>query len=121
MNSHQLKELQTRLTKAKAYLESVKAEKEIIEQRFTTAKQDVKTIERQLSDAIISQKDITVTEHAQLRYCERVLGINLEEIKEKILPPSIREQVKTVGDGIFPIQNSHRVRVRNGVVITVLT
>ena len=73
-------------------------------------------------------KEITetpvVSEHAMLRYFERVEGYDLEEIRRKIMPERVEEQVKLIQTGTFPVGvngSSFRVRAKNRVVLTVLT
>lgn len=62
----------------------------------------------------------TVTDHAVLRYLERVMGLDVEAIRETILTEESKVWIKTVGHGKFPIGNGHFVKVVNGVVVTIL-
>lgn len=63
---------------------------------------------------------LVVSEHAILRYFERVMKFDIEEIKKKILPDEQENQIKVLGSGTFSVE-THRLKVRNGVVITILT
>ena len=63
---------------------------------------------------------LVVSEHAILRYFERVLKFDIEEIKKKILPEEQENQIKVLGSGTF-VTDTHRLKVRNGVVITILS
>jgi len=59
-----------------------------------------------------------VTEHALVRYFERILGYNLEEVKDKILTEEIKERIETIGDGDY-FHLDHCLIVRNGAVVTI--
>jgi len=63
---------------------------------------------------------LVVSEHAILRYFERVMKFDIEEVKKKILPDEQESQIKVLGSGTF-VTDTHRLKVRNGVVITILT
>ena len=62
---------------------------------------------------------IFVSEHAMLRYIERVLGIDLKEIERRILTDEVKEQYKIVGNGRFPINDEFRALIRDNVVVTI--
>lgn len=61
-----------------------------------------------------------VTDHAMLRYFERVLGIDVEALRATMLTPSQLESVKRMGAGELPIGGGHYARVRSGRVVTIL-
>lgn len=66
----------------------------------------------------------TVSEHALLRYVERVLGYNLDILRATILPPSIQAQIETLGAGTYPVHHpggGFRIVVKNNVVVTLKT
>jgi aspartate ammonia-lyase len=71
----------------------------------------------------LKQKHATpvITEHAFLRYFERVLGHDLEAIKQTILPPETVAQIQSLGNGVYPVKGAvpFRVRVQNNTVVTV--
>ena len=47
-----------------------------------------------------------------LRYIERVLGIDLKEIENRILTDEIKEQYKIVGSRRFSINDEFRTLIR---------
>ena len=74
--------------------------------------------EQQLTESVV------VSEHAIVRYFERILGFNLDEIKAQIMPDTVARQVQTLQSGIFPVGNNgsaFRVRVRNRVAVTLFS
>ena len=71
-------------------------------------------------DRVKGSGKLVVSEHAILRYFERVMKFDIEEIKKKVLPEEQENQIKVLGSGTFSTE-THRLKVRNGVVITILT
>lgn len=61
---------------------------------------------------------IAVTEHAIVRYVERVLGINADELCAKIIPEANQAAICALGDGEYPIGDTHKVRIIDRCVIT---
>lgn len=69
---------------------------------------------------------IAISDHAVLRYFERVLGFDIDEIKKKIVTSEVQKQIIHFGGGNFPVNNNDdlplfRIRVRNKTVVTLLT
>jgi len=63
--------------------------------------------------------ELKVTEHAMLRYFERVLGFNLEEIEEKIVS-EISEAQKELGNGTYP-SGVFKVVVKENTIVTIIS
>lgn len=64
------------------------------------------------------KKDFVVSEHAILRYAERVQGLDVSKIREILLPGSVKTQAETLGNGQYPIGDGVVVKIRDKVVIT---
>jgi hypothetical protein len=63
---------------------------------------------------------LTVTDHAIVRYFERVLGVDLDEVREQILPRPMRVALqKLKANGEFAC-GTHLIRVQNNRVVTIL-
>lgn len=63
-----------------------------------------------------------VTDHAVLRYLERVKGIDIEEIRthlENGENEKMKKQVKILGEGYFPMKDC-KIYIQNNTVITVI-
>lgn len=64
--------------------------------------------------------DVVVTEHAMLRYCERVLRIDMQAIKDAIACSAVKGMAKVLGSGKFPVADKgFAVKVNKGVAVTV--
>ncbi len=61
---------------------------------------------------------ILISNHAVIRYFERVLGYDIEEIRNKILPDNMKAAVETLGDCSFTVDGVKRI-VKGKKVMTV--
>lgn len=116
--SSELKALNTRLKEAEVDL-SIAMDNAREANRVTDrARTKVNTIKGQIAALEESTKDVIVTEHAILRYIERVYGIDLEEIRETMLSGGVRELIDQFGSGKIPCEGG-RLIVKNRTVVTV--
>jgi len=60
-----------------------------------------------------------VTDHALVRYIERVHGYNLDPIRQMLLSPAVVTACK-LGSGNVILEGGHKAVVRDGKVISVL-
>lgn len=118
MSSHQLKHLQTKRNEAEALWINAKAKAKDAQLDIEKYRNQMKGIDDEINRLRIN---IVVSEHAFVRFFERVLGHDLEEIKEQILPPDVMALVQGLGDGSYPVGTTHRVKIKNNTVVTVLT
>jgi hypothetical protein len=64
-------------------------------------------------------RNLVITEHAQLRYIERVMGVDLGEVNSKITPPGLIDKVQELGNGKFPIGDGARAVIRDNTIVTI--
>jgi predicted nucleic acid-binding Zn-ribbon protein len=99
-------------------LESLKNERRQIEERL-------EELDRRLEDLhsrhqkLQEKHGVLVSEHAMLRYFERVMGFDLDEIRNRIIPEKTKEQISVLRSGVFPV-GEFRVRAKSGTVVTVV-
>jgi len=79
--------------------------------------QELRKIDKQLEKA--QKGELIITEHAILRYMERVKFLNLEDVRKLIVPEETALLIKKFGSGKFPA-GTHQVIVKNNMVITIL-
>jgi len=61
-----------------------------------------------------------VSEHAILRYLERVKELNIEEIEKEILNDDVLELIEKLGgSGKYPNNNGFRVVMKDNMVVTI--
>ena len=114
----ELKKLNTLQVKLQSEIEAIKIEREILNNKLQSAERNLGKIQEEIKKLKEGNK-IIVSEHAMLRYIERVLGIDLKEIEKRILTDEVKEQYKIVGNGRFPINDEFRALIRDNVVVTI--
>ena len=115
MNAHELKQLQVRLTKAKAERDTARAAFEQAKKGYQVAMNAVESLESQINRC---SQGLVITEHALLRFIERSQGVVAETIEDKIRS-MVEETVKVLGDGRYPLDDGLCAVVKNNVVVTV--
>lgn len=127
-DSARLKKLQTLESEAKEKLNIAKETQREASRQVNDASNELREIKQEIRELTVGNPTIVVSEHAMLRYFERVLGFDLEEIKAQIIPPQTQKQIEHFQGGTFPVQPPNpseqpefKVRVKNNTVVTVLT
>lgn len=67
---------------------------------------------------------VVVSEHAALRYVQRVIGVPWEDMVDKVLPPADAAAILKAGikNGRVPASSgTHTLVLQDGVVVTVVT
>jgi hypothetical protein len=117
VNAHELKALQVQISKAKADAEIKKENLKVANQEYNQILEKIKNLETRLKEA---STEPLVTEHALLRYIERVYGIDLDVIKGDILTENTIQAIKTLGSGKYPIGSGLKAVVKGGNVVSVV-
>lgn len=81
----------------------------------TKALNDIKNKIKKVED----NSNIMISDHAILRYLERVMGIDIEMIKKEILPEKSKQTIQTLGNGTYPINNKYKIVVKNNTIVTI--
>lgn len=64
---------------------------------------------------------LSCSDHAVVRYQERVKLRPVGEVLSSLLCPKVQQYYQDLGDGTYPIgEGSTRVLIKNGVIVTVL-
>jgi len=112
----ELKQLETQVKKIEGEISSLRKEKSFVDQNISLKEKQKKEIMKKISS--LKEKDINVSEHAMLRYIERVIGIDLNDIKSKILTDDIRTKIETFGNGTYS-NEEFKVIVKDNTIVTV--
>mgnify|MGYP006885815035 CR=1 FL=1 len=117
--SRELKRLNTLLNLTSQDAEAAKLQLTNAKDKYDKLLKEQQRLESQIAN-LKRDKKLIVTEHALLRYCERVLGINLKEVEAEILSPEIIELVEKLGGtGQYP-NRDFKVVIKDFVITTVL-
>lgn len=87
-----LKGLKTRKSKMEIEIYNLRYEKSKIESELSEKYKKIQEIDTEILK--LSDRSIIITEHAILRYIERVLKINIEELKDAILDKESENLIK---------------------------
>ncbi|WP_124057937.1 hypothetical protein [Vaginisenegalia massiliensis] len=121
-NREELKKLQSIQAGIEADIETLEVTVKNIKQELVTKKMNLNQIKQKINNLSKDSEGILISEHAIIRYFERVMGLNLEDITEKILPISDAKLIENLGNGHYPInQGEFKIIVKNGVVVTLYT
>lgn len=64
--------------------------------------------------------DIKISDHALVRYIERIKGISLDCIRKEILSDNLKVFIEEMGkNGVFPMDD-YKLIVREGTITTIL-
>lgn len=118
MASSDIKKLFTRKRRLKEELNAISDEKFALTREETLKRQELNKINKKLDNA--RKGELIVTEHAVVRYMERIKHLPMAEIKELIVPPETKAMIERFGSGKFPAGGTHHVVVKNNMVLTVI-
>lgn len=127
-----LKSLNSQLQAAEMSLKLSKAAFDEVSREYNAAKQRLESVQRRVDKIKADIQAIKttataapiVTEHAMMRFVQRVLGITNDELVARIVPPDTMALIKQIQSGKIPVNDPmvpFRLVVKNGVVITVET
>ncbi len=117
----ELKSLKSRRDQAQRELKALQDEANALNKKVRDAQGTISKLDRDINKLTQRNKNIIVSEHAMLRYIERVMGMDMEKLKKQILPDLTQSQIRALGNGSYPVGKSHRVKVRDNTIITILT
>lgn len=117
--SHELKQLKTRLTKLQVELKEAKEVMADSTRSYQKLQDTEKGLKERIKDLEKGAKELVVSEHAMLRYFERVMGVDLEEVKSIILSETLQSQWKILGNGKYPLKDTGKAVIKDSVVVTI--
>jgi hypothetical protein len=106
------------MTSSKATIEELQVNKDRAEDALKSEVKNYNRLAKKLD--LLTKKDTVVSDHAVIRFFERAMGFDIEQVRERIVTNSLNDAIKATGDGKYPICEGLQVVVRNGVAVTVL-
>lgn len=116
--AHKLKGFQSQISKLEADCDVIKEELEIKKNELREKINAIFFIKSQIKK-LQKTDGLKVSEHAIIRYIERVEKRNIQEIENKIANKRILELVDKFKSGEFPSGNGFSVVVKNNTVVTI--
>jgi len=102
-------------------LQSQKSRQKDISRHINTLMVQVQALDEDIDKLENGCGEIRVTDHAILRYLERIKGVDVGKIRKVLLPSKVEKSVKDGGSGVYVVDTSHKLRVKDRTVVTVLT
>jgi archaellum component FlaC len=113
-----LKGLKTQLSKLLGEADSLKLELGNKNREYNHKLENIKKLKDKIK-SIESTKEFKVSEHAIVRYFERIKGYNIEEIEKEILTESIKQSAEILGgNGKYPNDGYHVV-MKDYCIVTI--
>lgn len=115
----------SRLKEYQGRLEKLKAEQAVILMRRKEVLNDEKEINKKIN--YIKQEikgltdgGLTMSEHAILRYIERVEVVHPNEVYDRVVTEELKKLYSILGNAEFPLGDSgHSCIVKNGVIVSI--
>lgn len=119
VNDFSLKELQTLLTKTQSEYDVLKLDVQNKNIELSAKKAKIKDLKEKINSYGQKKEAPYVSDHALLRYLERVKGIDVNSIKKDIINDKTMELISKLGPtGTYP-NGEFKVVMKNNVVVTV--
>lgn len=117
--SEKLKGIRAQITKTRANLTRLDAERKTIKNNIDVQTNKLKQLQADLEVAENSKP--MVSDHAVLRWMERCMGFDIEAVRRKILSDGRAETIEAIGSGKIPVagESAHLV-VKSKTVVTVV-
>lgn len=117
-NKELLKGYKTQLTKLEAEVSLSKQELGAKQKQHQVKINELNNLKKKI-DSIESDKGITVSEHAILRYMERIQKIDIKAIEKEIISDEVLKMIETLGNtGSYP-NKDFKLVIKNGTVVTI--
>lgn len=114
------KNIKSQLSALRSDIESWKIQIALLQKELNLKTKTYDQLSEKLKE-LDNSDNITISDHAIVRYFERVKGDNMDEIRNKILPPEVVAMIKTLGgNGTYP-NDGFSIVVKNHNVITIKT
>lgn len=110
--NRRISEIEDRLSSLRKQDKNLKKQIREEERRLLTAKEKLERLTKKAEEPIL-------TDHALVRYIERVKGIDIAQMKKEILNDKLRDLISTLGNGKFPCDGFTAI-VKDNQVITIL-
>jgi hypothetical protein len=117
MDPHALKSLQVRKTQLESELRVLSKTLHETQKTISVKNKSLYNVNRELE--ALSNRQPSVSEHALLRYIERVMHIDLKQIEKEILTPEVVKAIDVLSSGKIPLGDNLLI-VKNKTVTSII-
>lgn len=116
--SQELKQLQSRKSKLEVKIKDLSITAKESQRDYSKAMGQLKAVEQEIKG--FADVEVVVSEHALLRYMERVMGFDLEMVRSAILNPDNLMMIQKLGSGRYPLPGGGRIVVKDNVIVSIV-
>lgn len=116
MSSAKLKNLNRRLAEINVELNDLRQRRIDLEKSENRLLSQARSLQSDIKK--LTKRHVQVSEHAIVRYMERVHKLELNSLRDEIVGSDHRKLV--LPSGQFAVGNTHKIRVKDGIVTTVI-
>ena len=117
LDGAKIKSIQTMIAKTQLEIDNLKAQQRSIGESMKLSR--LQKYEEELQSLKQRSKEIIVSEHAILRYLERVYKLDTNKLYEEIVTVELKNNYAKLGNGSYSI-DSCMVKIVDNVVVTIL-
>jgi len=118
-----IKKLKSKIEEQEYIVSELLEQQKKVTREYSLERNKLQDLENQLQKTLAQTdkkwRELPVTDHAIVRYLERVKGIDIEEIINEITPKEIVNNIDSIINGRLPHPSGHRLIIANGSVITI--
>lgn len=116
-----LREAKKEVASCKKLCEDLGQEAIETNRNFSIAQNKLKTLERKL-EYLKNQETLTISDHGLVRYLERVLGVDIQQVKDNILTDYIKDLYykNDCSDGEYPTDLDYKAVIKGGKIVTII-
>lgn len=119
-DTRKIKQLQTQLLKAGSDADVLRVELGQKTKEYQQKLDTIKVLKAEIAKAS-NTTTLKVSDHAIIRYFERVKGYNISEIEGEILSDKVRQMIETLGgNGTYP-NETYSIVMKDYTVTTIIT
>lgn len=120
LKGSQIKSIQVLISKINFEIDNIKAQQTFLQSSMDKQLAQLKKYQEELLSLQMDSKEIIISEHAILRYLERVYKLDITKLYKEIVTPKVQEQIKEFGNGTYSVE-AFSIKVVDNVVVTILT
>ena len=119
LDGTKIKNLQVMITKIKLEIDDLKTQQRSIGESMNKKLSMMHKYEEELQSIKERAKDLILSEHAILRYLERVYKLDTNKLYEEIVTQELKHNYERLGNGSYSVQDC-MVKIVDNVIVTVL-
>lgn len=119
LKGSQIKSIQVLISKTNIEIDNIKAQQTLLQSSMDKQLAQLKKYQEELLSLQMDSKEIIISEHAILRYLERVYKLDVTKLYKEIVTPKVQEQIKEFGNGTYSVE-AFSIKVVDNVVVTIL-